>query len=474
MNPKSKSWTQLGFSLLAVLLFQQVSAGDGTDTLSAEQVLQIVKTFHPVAKQAAIGVEKSKAGILIARSEFDPVVSHKISQKTFGGENYYTYMNPHISIPTWFGVEVAAGVENLSGNKFVDPSETIGLTSYAGISVPLLKNLLIDKRRAYLQQAKVFKTISEVEQKLMINNLLMEAMDAYWDWVKNYQTYAVIKNTVEVNERRLDLIRKSFLNGERPAIDTAEALAQLQGFQLLMNESWLAFQNAGLSLSVFLWQQNDQPYLLPSHIQPPLGWERDAKLLDHSMDLQKLIELAESAHPEVELYKYKLELLSIDKKLKFQELLPKVDASYNLLGKGYQVMNAANTLFSNNYQYGLKMEVPLRFSAGRGAYQMAKLKIQETDLSRSQKRLQIVTKVKSYYNEYTTIKRQIELQGSNYLLYKKLVAAEEARLANGESALFVVNSRESKALEAYQKLIELKAKYFKVMYALQWSAGILQ
>ena len=42
-------------------------------TLSAEEVLLIVKQYHPVVKQAAIAIQKRKAGVLIARSAFDPI-----------------------------------------------------------------------------------------------------------------------------------------------------------------------------------------------------------------------------------------------------------------------------------------------------------------------------------------------------------------------------------------------------------------
>jgi outer membrane protein TolC len=54
-----------------------------------------------------------------------------------------------------------------------------------------------------------------------------------------------------------------------------------------------------------------------------------------------------------------------------------------------------------------------------------------------------------------------------------LVQAEEAKLESGESSLFLINTRENKALEAQQKLLELRTKYFKTIYALQWSAGLL-
>ena len=45
---------------------------------------------------------------------------------------------------------------------------------------------------------------------------------------------------------------------------------------------------------------------------------------------------------------------------------------------------------------------------------------------------------------------------------------------NGESSLFIVNSRQMKALDALEKLINIQAKYFKTIYAIQWSVGSLK
>ena len=83
-------------------------------------------------------------------------------------------------------------------------------------------------------------------------------------------------------------------------------------------------------------------------------------------------------------------------------------------------------------------------------------------------------KIKSYYNEFVTLKNQVDLQNKYAENYQKLVRAEETLLENGESTLFLINSRENKALEAQEKLIEIKTKYFKSIYALQWSAGLLR
>ena len=126
------------------------------------------------------------------------------------------------------------------------------------------------------------------------------------------------------------------------------------------------------------------------------------------------------------------------------------------------------------YQYGIKFEMPLFLSEGRGEYRMAKLKLEASKLDLNLKQQQVEIKVKQYFNEYVNLKKQIILQSAAYSNYTQLLKAEETRFFNGESSLFLINSRESKALEAQEKLIELKTKYYKTIYGLQWSAGLLQ
>ena len=464
------------FSICLLFSFvQENKAQKELKTLHIAELLQLVKKYHPVAKQSDLNIAKSEADILISKAAFDPIARHYSAQKTFGTESYYKYASSEIEIPTWFGIEVYAGLEQVRGARF-DPTETQGKSSYMGLSIPLAKDLLIDKRRAYLQQAKIYNSITQIEQRLIINDLLMEAAESYWQWVKTYQLFLTVKNNVALNEKRLEMVRLSHKNGERPAIDTVEARAQLQSFQYQQNSNWLAFQNAGLALSALLWKADGTPYILPEDVVPQQDWDNEIAMQNFNLILGDLTALAAENHPYLAIFNKKLAILDIDKKLKFQELLPKIDLRYNQLGKNYNLLKTATTgpLFENNYQYGLKFEMPLRLSQGRGEFQKAKLKIADTRLEQSQKKLAIDIKIKSYFNEFQTLRTQIALQSNNVNNYQQLVRAEETRLANGESSLFVVNSRESKALEAQEKLIELKTKYYKTIYALQWSAGLLK
>lgn len=457
------------FSILNVLSFAQ----SDTLTLNLEQVLQIIRQNHPIVKQAEIGVEKANANILLAKAAFDPVIETYIAEKNFSGKQYYQSVKPNISIPTWFGIEVSAGAQKLLGEK-LNNNETAGETSYIGITIPLLKNLLMDERRAVLKQSKLFKTIAKNEQKIVVNDVLLQASKQFWKWVNAYQNLKIIAKNETISKERFSFIKKSFLLGEKPAIDTVEAQSQYLNFQILKNDANLQFINESLGLSQFLWTENGAPYNLPENVIPQNGWQNEEIMKNFQLELQPLLQSAKSSHPELEIYKQKLEILDLDKRLKQQDLLPKLDFTYNILNKSYQPFSNNFGFFQDNYQYALKFSMPLFLSKGRSSFRLAKLKIQETTLDQSQKAQSIEIKVHNYYNEFKNYQKQVALQSHLLENYRKQLRAEETLFQNGESSLFLLNSRENKVLEAESKLGELKTKYFASIYALQWSAGLLQ
>lgn len=441
--------------------------------LTAAELNAIVRQYHPVAKLAGIGVDMAKADITIARGGFDPQLMVNSSRKTFDGIDYYSHTSPEIKIPTWYGIDVVAGTEYLRGSR-TDPQETQGRTSFVGISVPLLKNLLMDKRRAALQQAKIFGQLSEAARQTALNDLQYDAIAAYWKWAQYHEVYSILEEVVTANERRLSLVKNAWRLGDRPAIDTTEALTQLQQFQYLRNEAWLDFQNAGVELSAFLWQADNQPYLLPTNVRPDSNWQQTPLLSSLIESEQVLIDMANANHPDLKQYRFKLAALEVEKKLKFQELLPVLNLKYNQLGKGYDLAKTSvQPLFDNNFQFGVSFAVPLRLSQGRGEYRKAKLKILDTEYGLQNKRLLIQNKIKMYRNEALTLLQQIQLQQNALLNYQTLQRGEETRFFNGESSLFLVNSRETKRLESQQKLIEVKAKFLKALASIQWAVGTL-
>lgn len=447
---------------------------DSLKALSPEEFMGWVRQYHPMAKQAALLVDQAEAGLLSTRGMFDPMVYYTNDQKTYDGKNYYNYSNAMVKIPTWFGVELGAGIENNSG-EFNNPETSLGKSSYAGLSVPLAKNLLMDKRRAALQQAKFFVDLSEAEQKLAVNDLLFEAMDAYWKWANDYQKYLILSEAVKTNEQRYGQIRVTVEQGDRAGVDSTEALTQLLQFKFLQNEAFMQFANSGYLLSNFLWGENEMPVQLQPGVIPAILPEKADPFARAYLPLDDVLQRARAGHPKLGMYSSKLDILEVERKLKFQSMLPTVNLKYNALADGYEFWKGWNsTMLENNYKFGAEIGMPLLLRQGRGDYRGAKLKIRSTEFEQAVVRVEIDNKVRQYYNELVNLLEQIRINERAFDAYRRVFDVELQRFNLGESTLFVLNNRELKVLESRQKLAELKAKFFKTAYGVEWAAGLLQ
>jgi outer membrane protein TolC len=466
---KCCSWVKRSFILVLLLLPAYLPAQK--TILTPDAYIEQVRQYHPVAKQANLIIESAAASLLAAKGGFDPVASYELDDKTLDGTRYYRYNNAGIKIPTPIGIDVKAGFENSSGT-YKNPELTTGVASYLGVEIPLLNGLLMDKKRAALKQAKIYESQSEQEKVAMINDLLYDAYSTYWEWTGSYRLYRIFRNYAEVSSRRLELVKTSFRNGGLAMADTIEAHAQWQSFILAEKEALLELNNKTLDLSQFLWSENGDPYFLPGDYIP------DTASFDQLIPIPELESMSatlQETHPELRGYRYKIESLEVEQKLKFQNLLPSFNLQANALSKDYfAYQNFGTGYLENNYKLGVSLRMPLLLRQGRGDYRNAQIKIKQADLSRNEKSLQLQNKLKQYYNEALTRQDQLNTTQSMYRNYAALLRNEELKFSQGESSLFLINSRENKVLEMQQKLVNLRIKYLKAVYAIEWARGILR
>lgn len=464
------------FLLCFILIIVQFTKAQTTNefTLSEAEFISIITKFHPIIQQSNVAIEIAKSNLLSSRGAFDPNFNYSIDKKTFDGKNYYNYINPEIQIPTWYGVELKAGMEDNIGLN-TNPEITKGVSSYLGIKVPLGKNLLLDNRRAALQQAKLFLGLSKVEKNLTINDLFTKALAAYWNWVREYNKLKIINQIIDVNEKRLQNVRIIFQQGDIPALDTIEALSQLQNFVLQKQDIELNLVKSIYELSNFLWLNNKAPFDLTSQVIPAEELMISIKNKIETPALNDILITTLTNHPKLNAFDYKLHVLSIDKKLSFQSLLPIVDIKANILNEGYYAWKGlSSSLIENNYKFGLDIKIPLRLSEGRGKYKAAQLKINDTELELQQMKLEIENKVKASYKEVIILKNQIEVARQNIENYKRLFKGEEIKFNIGESNLFILNIRENKMLDFQLKIIDLQTKYLIATVNLIGATGQLR
>lgn len=470
MNLANK-YTNLLASLMLLCLCANAQS-TSYKTLSVGEFMNAVKLYHPVAKQSNLITVQAREELNIARGGWDPLIYSDYNNKTYNGTNYYSYFENSIKIPTWYGVEVKAGYDFVYGSKLnpesVLPDDGLG---YLGLSVALGKNLVLDKRRALLKQAQIFKTASEQQRIIILNDLLLEAVATYYDWSYSYYELEIYKAALTNATQRFEATKKLVEFGDRPTIDTTEAFTQVQTRQLQLNDAQLKFNNKSLELGVFLWLENDVPRPIDTTIIPSA---LESDYVQQTIELNKAEEFEtriRQSHPQLLFYKFKLQQLDIERRLKIENLKPTFNVNYNLLSQKFNFQSESGPIFTNAYKLGVNFSMPLTFAQGRGELKLAKIKIQDTRYELNLKTEQLIVKMKTYFNELINLQAQTRLYEAAIDNWQRLADGEYKRFNNGESSMFIVNARENKLIESQLKLRELQAKFYKTEATLKWAIG---
>ncbi len=459
--------------VLFLLLIQagNVMGQNGSqEVLGFEEYLAYVKKYHPVVRQANLHLKRGEAELLRARGAFDPKLEIDYSQKEFKGTEYYDILNSTFKIPTWYGLELKAGFEQNEG-IYLNPERTVppeGLFS-AGISVSAGQGLIIDKRRADLRVARALRNRTAAERDLMVNEVLYEAAVTYLEWARLYMQLEVYEGFVENAEQRFDGISRSASTGEIPAIDTVEAEIVLQDRVLALEKTRIKVVKQQLDISNFLWLENHIPVELQPQIVPETGFLLNG--VDFAETMEDLLQdFSLENHPKLQALQAKLQALEVERRLKVNNLLPKLNLEYNFLTPDPDVVGNYDT---SNYKAGLNFSFPLFLRKERGELKLAEFKLEEASLEVELNRRQIENKLQGLLQELESYRDQLRLSIRMVENYRQLLAAEERKFSFGESSLFLINSRENKLIEARLKQNELFTSFVKSKIELYQSLGVL-
>lgn len=439
------------------------------ETFTFQSYLAFVKQHHPVVKQAELTLKIGEANLLKARGGFDPKIEVDYDRKKFKGTEYYDQLNTTFKIPTWYGVEFKANFEENSGS-FLNPSMTVpenGLYS-AGVTLSLAQGLLINDRMASLKKAKYFTQQTQAERNLLVNELLYQASIAYFEWLEATNEVRIYETFLSNAKTRFDAVVRSVEEGDKAAIDITEARIQRQNYELNLEAAKLKMIKTTLNVSNYLWIDG-VPVEVQDNLVPVLPSLEDLEtslLLEDTVDTS----LLEANHPKIQSLSSKINALLVDRALKRNKLLPKVDLQYNFLSQEYNVLDSFNTA---NYKAFVNVSFPLFLRKERGDVQLANLKLEEATFERTNEKLRIVNKIEGIKTEIKSLLNQYELVQSIVTDYDALVKAEERKFFLGESSLFLINSREQKLIDAQFKQNSITIKQLSATTSLYNALGIV-
>lgn len=421
-----------------------------------QEFLAIVKKHHPLIKSANLEINTAEAKLLVARGAFDPKIEVDFDKKVFKEKEYFSLLNSSFKIPTWYGIELKAALEKNEG-YYINPQNLVpeqGLVG-VGINIPILQGLLINQRMADLRKAKIQVKLSQNEQKLEAVNVLYNATVAYCNWKKNYDENVLYTKYYSNALLRYNAIKKLIEQGDKAAIDSIEAEISVENRKLNLEDSNLKLTKAKLELSNFLWIDNI-PLELQDHFIPE---NKLNSTIESVLETQKN-EISVENHPKILAINQKIDMLSIDKKLAKNQLLPKVNIGYSLLN---DYGNFGNPNYKD-YKLGLNVAVPLFLRKERGYAKLAEIKWNEQKLNFDIEKLQLENKFKSQKAEIISLKTQNTIAQNLMKSNEMLLQAEERLFAAGESSLFLINTRENNTITASINKINLENRMF-ISYA---------
>jgi outer membrane protein TolC len=424
--------------------------------MSYNEYLGFVKKYHPLVKNTNLEISKAQANLMMARGGFDPKIELDYNKKQFQGKEYYSILNSSFKIPTWYGIDIKAGFEENEG-YYLNPQNTLptnGLTSL-GISVPVGQGLFINQRMADLRKAKIQVKLSQAEQKLFAIAVLYDASIAYFNWKKNYEEKLLYEDYSINAQIRYKGIASLIREGDKPAIDSVEAGIVVKNRLLSLEDSILKLIKAKLELSNFLWLENNIPLELADAIIPE---QKLGQTIQETLNISDLINQDFSIlnHPKIEALQSKIEMLTVDKKLKSNMLLPKIDLGYSYLAQPNPTIPNSN----DNYKVGVDFYFPLFLRKERGSLKIAQFKIQETEFTRDLEKVQLSNKISAQKVEILSLSKQQKLINKLVADNATMLRSEERLFTLGESSLFLINTRENNLVSARLSEIALENRFY--------------
>ena len=209
--------------------------------------------------------------------------------------------------------------------------------------------------------------------------------------------------------------------------------------------------------SSFLWLDNNIPVELQPNVIPDADTD---PIVDATFNIDQLRneETAIDLHPKMQSLDFKVQSLQVEKRLRANMLLPRVDLEYNFLTGTPDIGRSCNTA---DYKGGLNVSMPLFLRKERGNLKLAKIKLQDTEFEVNATRVNLINKINALKQELDSYVTQNEITEQMVTDYQSMLTAEERKFQLGESSLFLVNSRESKLIDGQLKAISIQNKFFK-------------
>lgn len=420
-------------------------------------VLQSIDAHYPQVKIAHLEIIKANGALLKAKGEFDPALeSSNRSQPVGGYINNYT--DTQLTLPTGYnGVKLFAGYRNGNGNwpiYYQNYLTNSGGEYRAGLSLPLLRDRLIDKQRTGLLTSAQLILLKQQDAESIKIKIYQEAIKAYWQWVEAGLQLKTFIQLLKLAQKRQKAIEQQAKLGDLAKLAISENLQQIIQREQLLNQGNMIFEQAAINLSLYLRNAQGQP-CIPNHQALPV--------LNNMSNSKHPTQASIIEHPGLRKLTHYENMMKLKRNQARNELLPQLDGTaYTFKQNG---TGGYPLLIPQAAMVGVSFKFPLLQRQAKGNLITADNELRQTRLEKKFLYEQLQNQYANLVIGIHRYLRQVNLLQTELKLAQTVQTGETKKFYQGDSTLFLVNQREQattqvqlNSLHAQIKVQELKTR----------------
>ncbi|MCX6342785.1 MAG: TolC family protein [Fimbriimonadales bacterium] len=388
-----------------------------TSQLSLNSFLRTVDANFPKMMSVRLESNLANSKAQEKRGAFDPVFSFnsdfiRYNPSSAPGKAYETQMSEGtIEVLDRSGAKLAVGAR-LNNGRVKSPGNSTGDWGeyFVSAKIPLIRDRLTNAKTVAEKQALLGVPLADQFIRQTRFDVLQKAGDVYWDWVGAGEKLRINQALYDLAVDRAKFIKLRVEAGANPAIDNAEANAEVFRRKGSLEKAERDLQKSELKLQFFLW--NQQTIAEPKPLQ-----------------------------------RTRLPLLASQFELPTQNA---IDA-----GPGTDLGGGGIGL---TYKTGLFYSIPLRQNTADGRIIQVQVKLQKLDLEEKQTRQGILIEVSDAVSSLKQTLERVKAAELEVTAARELERGEKIRFDNGSSTLFLINQRERGRAEAEIRYADVRVE----------------
>lgn len=329
---------------------------------------------------------------------------------------------------------------------------------YAGINLPLLRDLITDEYRTNHEIQLLELKIKEQQWRMDAMEVLMAAFSKYTKWIETASKLKIYRDLYETAEQRQTLFEKRFKAGDIEKIKLSDNQRSLSKRKAEFLSAELNWRNATLELANY--------YPLANQIN--LKDVPDTSITSLSPSSGKM---NRDVLPQFEIIKFEKDQL--EQKVRYYQSQALPELSLTVEG-ARDIGRYRYDRDPDQLRLGVQIEIPIENNKARGGITESRLKKKAIDYQLDWLNRLWENQVSGLNNEIKISSdslRELETVVENS---QKMSNAERIRLREGDGDLFVVNIREQDEAEARIKFLETKMSLQRSLYNRKLVSGELE